>query len=96
VKFPSLYRALERRWFDNVYDWYIANVQQRIAEFYAFFVDKLLLEGLTIRGVFSGVPAIFGLLSRKYILTGRLSGPTGYAAFFVFGVVIYYFYSSLN
>lgn len=92
VKFPTLYRVLERRWFDNAYDWYIANVQQRVAEFYAFFVDKLLLEGLTIRGVFSGVPAVFGLLSRKYLLTGRVSD---YAGFFVFGVAIYYAYAVL-
>lgn len=92
VKFPVVYRVLERRWFDNAYDWYIANVQQRVAEFYAFFVDKFLLEGLTIRGLFAGVPAVGGILVRRFLYTGRLGD---YAAFFVFGVVLYFLYSVL-
>lgn len=92
VKFPVIYRVLERRWFDNAYDWYIANVQQRIAEFYAFFVDKLLLEGLTVRGCIAGVPTVFSLLARNFIFTGRVSD---YAVFSVFGVALYYCYSIL-
>ncbi len=90
VKSPKLYAALERRWFDNAYDWYIANVQQRVAEFYAFFVDKFLLEGLTIRAIFAGIPAVGGILVRRFLFTGRMSD---YAAFFVFGVILYFLYS---
>lgn len=90
VKFPRVYDVLERRWFDNAYDWYIANVQQRVAEFYAFFVDKFLLEGLTIRGIFAGVPAMGAIVIRRFMFTGFTNN---YAAFFIFGAFLYFFYS---
>lgn len=51
---PYLYNALEKHgWFDCVYNWYVAKVQQRIATFLATFADLLFIEMLCVRG--SGV-----------------------------------------
>ena len=91
VKAPVVYAMLERRWFDALYGRYIA-LQQRFAEFYAFLFDKFLLEGLAIKGVFGGVPAVSGILIRKHLFTGRVNY---YAAFSVFGVILYFCYAVL-
>lgn len=47
---PLLYRALERHgWFDDIYDWYVAKVQQRAAIFLNA-LDILLIQGFCVRG----------------------------------------------
>ncbi len=89
---PRIYALLERRWMDGLYDWYVASVQQRVAEFYACFIDKLLLEGLTLRGIVAGVPAMGGFLIRNFIFTGRVGD---YAVWFIVGVALYYAYASI-
>jgi len=88
-KCPSLYAELERRRTDDVYDAYV-RLQQRAAQFYAFAVDKFLLEGVTVRGVFGGLPAIGGLLLRRFIFTGRIGD---YARLFVLGGALYFIYA---
>ena len=51
-KLPLLYDALNKHgWFDDIYNWYVAKVQQRIATFLATFVDLLLVELLIVRGL---------------------------------------------
>ncbi len=51
-KTPMLYSVLAAHgWFDNIYNWYVAKVQQRIATFLATFVDLFLIELLWIRGL---------------------------------------------
>ena len=51
-KLPFLYEALNKHgWFDDIYNWYVAKVQQRIATFLATFVDLLLVELLIVRGL---------------------------------------------
>lgn len=46
------YNALNKHgWFDDIYDWYIAKVQQRIAIFLATFVDLFMIELLSVRGL---------------------------------------------
>ena len=53
-RLPFVYNILEKHgWFDCVYDWYVAKVQQRVAVFLATFVDLLFVEMLCVRG--SGV-----------------------------------------
>lgn len=48
---PALYKALEKHgWFDDVYNWYIVKVQQRIAIFLATFADLFLVELIAVRG----------------------------------------------
>ena len=52
AKMPRLYGALNKHgWFDDVYDWYVAKVQQRIAVLLATFVDLFLIELLSVRGI---------------------------------------------
>ena len=48
---PALYTALEKHGrFDDLYNWYIAKVQQRIAIFLATFADLFLVELIAVRG----------------------------------------------
>lgn len=62
---PILYRAFEAHgWFDNIYNWYIAKVQQRIATFLNVCVDLLLIEFLCVRGV-GVVSAVIGYGVKK-------------------------------
>lgn len=50
-RLPRLYKALNKHgWFDDVYNYYVAKVQQRVAIFLATFVDLLLVELLLVRG----------------------------------------------
>ena len=51
-KMPLLYNALNKHgWFDDIYNWYVAKVQQRFATFLATFVDLLVIELLIVRGL---------------------------------------------
>ena len=53
-RLPLVYGILEKHgWFDCVYGWYVAKVQQRVAVFLATFADLLFIEMLCVRG--SGV-----------------------------------------
>ena len=50
--FPRVYSVLNKHgWFDDIYNWYVAKVQQRIAIFLSTFVDLLLIELLSVRGL---------------------------------------------
>ncbi len=49
---PILYDALKQHgWFDSLYDWYVAKVQQRFAVLLATFADMFLIELLFVRGI---------------------------------------------
>ncbi len=51
-RLPGVYRFFNKHgWFDDLYDWYVAKVQQRVATLLATFVDLLLIELLVVRGV---------------------------------------------
>ena len=51
-KLPPVYGALRKHgWFDVAYNWYVAKVQQRFAILLATFVDLMLIELLSVRGV---------------------------------------------
>ncbi len=52
TKLPKLYNALNKHgWFDDIYNWYVTKVQQRIATLLATFVDLFLIELLSVRGI---------------------------------------------
>ncbi|MDR1816841.1 MAG: NADH-quinone oxidoreductase subunit L [Puniceicoccales bacterium] len=68
---PLLYRALEFRYFDTAYDWWVAKVQQPFANMLGF-LDTLLINGLAVRGVGAGLPALAGLASRRLLHSGKL------------------------
>lgn len=52
-----------RLWFDEIYDFYVAKIQQRIAGVFSF-IDNFIIKGVMIRGS-AGVVAIIGLCSRS-------------------------------
>jgi len=67
---PVLYKALEYRYMDTLYAWYIAKVQQRFAMLVALF-DMVFVNLLAIRGVVAGIPAALGAVSRRFIQNGN-------------------------
>lgn len=77
---PALYKALEYRYMDTLYGWYIEKVQQRFAMLVAA-LDIALINMLAMRGVFAGVPAVLGSVFRRYIQNGSGSVPVFWIAF---------------
>lgn len=77
---PVLYKALEYRYMDAFYGWYIEKVQQRVAMFVAM-LDTALINMLAMRGVIGGVPAILGSVARRYIQNGSGGVPVFWIAF---------------
>jgi hypothetical protein len=84
-KFPRLYAALEYRWMDTLYDAWVAKVQQPFANAVGF-LDTLLVNGLAVRAIGAGIPALLGLASRRLFHTGDLSG---YLRWFALGALCY-------
>jgi len=63
LKHPRLYNAVHQHgWFDVVYDWYVAKVQQRFCNVLGF-LDLLFSNLFMMRGSATAV-AFFGMLSR--------------------------------
>ena len=77
---PTLYKALEYRYMDTLYAWYIEKVQQRFAMLLAM-LDTALISMLAMRGVVAGIPAILGSVSRRFIQNGNGSVPVFWIAF---------------
>ncbi len=82
-RLPALYAALERRWMDGLYRWYVDSVQRRVAELIAF-LDLLLVNGLAVRWVAAGVPALLGFLAGRVFHGGQARA---YAAWTAAGVI---------
>lgn len=83
-KFLGVYHVLERHgWFDDLYDWYVAKVQQRFADFLGF-LDLILISGLAVRGT-AGVTGLVGLVCRS-LHVGSLHA---YVYWFLLGVIIF-------
>jgi NADH-quinone oxidoreductase subunit L len=64
LKAPAVFRFLKARlWFDEIYGFYVAKVQDRIAALLSF-LDVFLLKGLIVRGS-AGLVALVGLGARS-------------------------------
>ncbi|WP_269538082.1 NADH-quinone oxidoreductase subunit L [Cerasicoccus fimbriatus] len=84
VKAPALYGALEKHgWFDDIYDWYVAEVQERFANILAA-LDNWLISGFLVRGT-AGVAGLFGMVSRS-LHVGNIHG---YVYWFLAGVLFF-------
>jgi NADH-quinone oxidoreductase subunit L len=83
TKFPGLFAGIRalRDVFDNVYDYYVAKIQQRIAMLLNF-IDRLGIGGL-IRGL-AGLVGLLGLQARA-MYVGRLNA---YLYWFLAGVAV--------
>ncbi len=81
---PPLFAFLKGRlWFDEIYAFYVNQIQQRVADLLAF-LDLLLINGLLVRGS-AGVAGLFGILGRS-LHTGSIQG---YVWWFVAGTVLF-------
>jgi len=81
---PWLYSVFEKHgWFDDVYDWYVAKVQQRFCDFLGF-LDLILISGLAVRGT-AGVTGLVGLVCRS-LHVGSLHA---YVYWFLLGVILF-------
>jgi len=67
---PLVYGLLEFRWMDTFYGWLVGSVQRRVAEFIAF-LDLLLINGVAIRWLGAGLPAVVGYLSGRALHRGQ-------------------------
>lgn len=79
-RFPAFYKALEFRYMDTLYAWYIAKVQQRFAMLVSL-IDMALINMLCVRGIVAGVPAILGSVSRRFVQNGNGAVPVFWIAF---------------
>jgi NADH-quinone oxidoreductase subunit L len=81
---PALYAFLRGKlWFDEIYGFYVNQIQQRFADLLAF-LDLILINGLLVRGS-AGVAGLTGLLGRS-LHTGSLSS---YLWWVVAGLVVF-------
>jgi NADH-quinone oxidoreductase subunit L len=74
-----------QRCFDVVYTWYVANVQQRVAELLGF-LEHLLISGLVVRGS-AAVVGVLGIAA-KSLQTGNIHG---YVYWFLGGLLAFWF-----
>jgi hypothetical protein len=55
---------------DGLYRWYVDAVQRRAAEFVAF-LDLLLVNGVAVRWLGGGIPAVLGFLTGRTFHRGQ-------------------------
>jgi NADH-quinone oxidoreductase subunit L len=86
---PTLFNLLRSKlYFDEVYLFYVKNVQQRVANIVAF-LEQVLIQGLFVRGS-GGVATLVGIAARRSH-TGSLNA---YLYWFATGVIIFWLYAS--
>jgi NADH-quinone oxidoreductase subunit L len=71
-----------RLWFDEIYGYYVAKVQQRFALFLSF-IDVFVIKGVLVRGS-AGLVGLVGMCSRS-LHDGNIHS---YVYWFVTGVVV--------
>lgn len=71
--------------FDSIYDWYVANVQQRVASFLQI-TEQLFLSGIIIKGFFAGFAGLIGIGLRS-LHVGNLHA---YVYWFIGGLALLY------
>jgi hypothetical protein len=69
---------------DGLYRWYVDAVQRRVAEFVAF-LDLLLINGVAVRWLGAGVPAVLGYLAGRSFHRGQTRA---YALWIVVGSLL--------
>ena len=79
----GLYAVLERRWMDGLYRWYVDHVQRRASELIAF-LDLLLINGVAVRWIAGGIPALLGYFTGRSFHRGQTRG---YALWIVLGTL---------
>jgi NADH-quinone oxidoreductase subunit L len=86
---PSIFAFLRSKlYFDEVYLFYVKNVQQRVANVVAF-LEQILIQGVLVRGS-GGVATLVGIAARRSH-TGSLNA---YLYWFATGVIVFWLYAS--
>ncbi len=84
AKLPGLFRALAARlYIDDAYDWYVKKVQDPFSQGLSFFLDRLLVHGLMVRGV-AGMVGLLGIFGRSL----HLGSIHAYVYWFAAGVLL--------
>jgi NADH-quinone oxidoreductase subunit L len=82
---PPLFGLLRSRlWFDEVYDFYVGKIQQRVADLAGFF-DLFVIKGLLVRGS-AGLAGLAGLFARG-LHTGNIHN---YVYWFLAGLAVFW------
>jgi len=85
AKSPGAFHVLERHgWFDDIYDWYVAQVQQRVADIVGA-VDLLLFK-FTFGWGSGGLAGLTGSVLRRF-QTGSIHS---YVYWFLAGVILFW------
>jgi NADH-quinone oxidoreductase subunit L len=80
---PPVYGFLKNRlWFDEIYNFYVAKIQQRLADVLGF-IDVFLIKGVLVRGS-AGLVGLVGMCSRS-LHVGNIHG---YVYWFLAGLVL--------
>ncbi len=86
---PGLYAFFESKlYFDEVYNWYVSRVQQRVADLIGL-LDLILISGLLVRGS-AAVVGLFGLMGRA-LHTGNVHN---YVYWFLGGVILFWLFAA--
>lgn len=82
---PGLYAFIGHRlWFDDIYAFYVRNIQQRVADIMNF-LDVILVNGLLVRGS-AGIVGLVGIVTRSL----HVGNVHSYVYWFLAGVVIFW------
>lgn len=85
---PGLVLVFRRRLFiDDVYDFYVAKFQQRVADILAFF-DLFLISGVVVRGS-AGIAGLLGIFTRSL----HVGSVHGYVYWFLAGLILFWGFS---
>lgn len=83
-KVPGVYNFLKSKlWFDEIYNFYVLNIQQRFANLLGF-LDTVLVSGIMVRGS-AGIVGLLGLASRAL----HIGSIHGYVYWFLLGVIFF-------
>lgn len=81
---PCLYQILERHgWFDDIYDTYVAKVQQPFANFIGF-LDLAVIGGILVRGT-AAFAGLCGMVFRSL----HVGSIHAYVFWFILGVIVF-------
>ena len=84
AKMPALYNFFKSKlWFDEIYDFYVAKIQNFIANILNFF-DIVFIGGLLVRGL-AGVCGLFSIV----IKSSHIGTISSYVYWFLAGVLIF-------
>ena len=71
-----------RLWFDEIFNYYVAKVQQRFADLLGF-IDVFFIKGILVRGS-AGVVGLVGMCSRSL----HVGSIHGYVYWFLAGMIL--------